>query len=116
MLPWHQYLLGFLLVFSGVMHFQKTAIYQKIVPPYIPNSKSTVLISGIIEMLLGFLLLNKESQIFAAIAIIIMLILFLPAHIYMLQNKKASLKFPKWLLILRIPIQFALMYWAYLYV
>lgn len=115
MLPWHQYLIGIIFVFAGMNHFRKPKLYERIIPPYIPAPGSAVIISGIIEMILGFMIMNKNTQVEAAWGIIILLILFLPAHIYMLQNEKAALKLPKWVLILRIPLQFALIYWAYLY-
>ena len=85
-------------------------------PPYIPAHKSMVLLSGIIEMILGFMILNPKTQVIAGWGIIVLMVLFLPVHIYMLQEKKASLRLPKWVLILRIPLQFLLMYWAYMYV
>jgi uncharacterized membrane protein len=34
----------------------------------------------------------------------------------MLNNKEASLKLPRWVLILRIPLQILMIYWAYLYI
>jgi uncharacterized membrane protein len=74
-----------------------------------------VLLSGIAEMILGFMIMNKNTQEAAAWGIIIMLLLFIPIHIYMLQNEKAAMKLPKWVLILRFPLQFVLIYWAYLY-
>lgn len=115
MLPWHQYLLGILLVLAGMNHFRTPKMYERIVPPYIPAAGTVVIFSGILEMVLGFMLMNKNTQTEAAWGIIIMLIMFIPAHIYMLQNKKASLKLPKWALILRLPLQLGLMYWAFLY-
>lgn len=115
MLPWHQYLLGIIFILAGVNHFRKPKLYEQIVPPYFPAASTIVMLTGIVEMILGFMLMNKNSQTEAGWGIIILLILFLPAHIYMLQNEKASLKIPKWALILRIPLQFVLMYWAYLY-
>lgn len=116
MLPWHQYLLGVLFVLAGANHFRTPKIYKRIIPPYIPVHDTIVLLSGIAEMIAGFMLLNPETQTIAAWSIIVMLILFIPVHIYMLQNKKAALKLPKWILIIRIPLQFGLMYWAYQYV
>lgn len=35
---------------------------------------------------------------------------YIPAHIFMLQDKKTSLKLPKWLLILHLPLQVGLIY------
>ena len=116
MLPWHQYIIGALFVLAGANHFRQPKIYERIMPPYIPAKPTMVMLSGIAEMILGFMILTPASQILAAWGIIIMLLLFLPVHIYMLQNEKASMKLPKWILILRIPLQFGLMFWAYQYV
>ncbi|WP_026451711.1 DoxX family protein [Aequorivita capsosiphonis] len=115
MLPWHQYLMGVIFVLAGMNHFRKPKMYERIMPPYIPAHNTMVLVSGIAEMILGFMLLNKNTQDIAAWAIIAMMLVFLPVHIYMLQNNKAAMKLPKWALILRIPLQFAIIYWAYLY-
>ena len=75
-----------------------------------------VLLTGIIEMVLGFMVLNLVTQSTAAWGIMGLLVLFLPVHIHMLQNEKAALKLPKWVLWLRLPLQFGLIYWAYQYV
>lgn len=116
MLPWHQYALGFIFIFAGFMHLQKSDIYLKILPPYLPSHKTVVLLSGILEMIFGMFILIPNYQKVGAWAWIVMLILFLPVHVYMLQNKKASLKLPTWFLVLRIPLQFLLIYWVYQYV
>ena len=115
MLPWHQYLLGLILLVSGVLHFMKPKIYEKIMPPYIPAHSTMILLSGILEMIFGLMLLNPQTQNIAAWLIIAMLIAFLPVHIHMLQHKEASMKLPKWLLVIRLLLQFGLMYWAFQY-
>lgn len=115
MLPWHQYLMGVLYILAGMNHFRRPKMYERIVPPYIPAHSTMVLLSGVAEMVLGFMILNKNTQEEAAWGIIAILFAFIPVHIYMLQNKDAALKLPKWLLILRLPIQLGLMYWAFLY-
>ena len=115
MLPWHQYLMGVVFVLAGMNHFRKPKMYERIMPPYIPAHNTMVLLSGIAEMILGFMIMNKNTQEIAAWGIIAMMIIFLPVHIYMLQNEKAAMKLPKWALILRIPLQFGIIYWAYLY-
>ncbi len=115
MLPWHQYLMGVLYILAGMNHFRKPKLYERIIPPYFPAKSTMVLLSGIAEMILGFMLLTKDTQQIAAWGIICMLAVFLTVHFYMLQNEEASMKLPKWALIGRIPLQFILMYWAYLY-
>lgn len=115
MFPWHQYLLAVLFVASGFNHFRKPKMYEKIIPSYIPWHSTMVLASGIAEMIFGFMLITIESQSMGAWGIITLLVLFIPVHIYMIQNKEAFKKLPSWLLIARLPLQFALIYWAYLY-
>lgn len=115
MLPWHQYLMAVLYILAGINHFRKPKLYERIMPPYIPAHKSMVILSGIAEMVLGLMLLIPENQHIAAWGIILMLTLFFTVHIYMLQEEKAAMKLPKWVLILRIPLQLALIFWAYQY-
>ncbi len=115
MLPWHQYLLGVFFVLAGMNHFRKPKMYERIIPPYIPAHSSVIMLSGVAEMVLGFMIMNKNTVETAAWLIIVLLLLFIPVHIYMLQNEKAAMKLPKWALIIRLPLQFALIYWAFLY-
>jgi len=116
MLPWHQYVFGLLFIIAGANHFRTPKIYERIIPPYLPSPKMLNILSGVAEMVFGFMLLNPETQNTAAWGIMALLVLFIPVHIYMLQEEKASLKMPKWALVLRIPLQFGLIYWAYQYV
>lgn len=115
-LVWHQYIFGIIFVAAGVTHFTKPKLYERIMPPYIPERKTMVLLTGILEMVLGFMILNVETQSNAAWGIIGLLIIFFSVHIHMLRNERASLKLPKWILWLRLLLQFALIYWAYQYV
>ena len=115
MLAWHQYLLGAILIVIGVFHLQRPKIFLKIMPPYLPYPKNLVLWSGIFEMIFGFMLMSLDTQRTASFSRISRRVLYLPVHIHMLKDEKASLGLPKWVLILRIPLQFAIMYWAYQY-
>lgn len=116
MIEWHQYFMGIVFVLAGLNHFRIPKFYQKIVPNYIPEKRMMVLISGILEIILGILLLIPNTQSLAAWGIILMMIAFLPVHIFMLQDKRESMKLPKWALIFRLILQFGIIYWAYLYV
>ncbi len=116
MFEWHQYILALIFIVGGFFHLKKPGLYKKITPPYIPQKDTVVLLTGIIEMILGFMLITKDTQTMAAWGIIVVLMLFLPVHFYMLQNKEASLKLPQWILLARLPLQFLLIYWAWMYV
>ncbi len=102
-------------IFAGVMHFVKPKAYVRIMPSIFKNKKRWVLLSGGAEILLGITLLYEPFKDYAIYGIIAMLIVFLWVHFYMLSSKKAGLGIPKWILILRIPLQGLLIWWAFYY-
>jgi len=103
-------------VVAGVMHFIKPKQYMRIMPRYIPNHKLMVYLSGIAEIVLGIALCIPALKNYAVYGIITMLLVFLLVHFYMLSGEKASAGVPKWILIIRILLQFGLMYWAWWYI
>jgi len=115
-LPWHQYIMGLVYVLAGINHFRNPRLYLKIIPPYFSNPKLINQLSGLAEILLGVGVCISQLSSIAAIGIIILLIAVFPANLHMYQNVKARLGLPKWLTLLRLPIQLILIYWAYLYI
>lgn len=113
--PWHLYLMAVMYVIAGIIHFIKPKMYMRIMPRYLPNHKLLVYMSGIAEIVLGIGLCFPMIKAWSIYGIIAMLIVFLLVHFYMLSGKKASAGIPKWILMLRIPLQFVLMYWAWSY-
>ncbi|GGZ48025.1 DoxX family protein [Mesonia mobilis] len=113
--PWHLYVMAFLYVLAGINHFLKPKIYLRIMPRYLPAHKFLVYLSGIFEIALGIGVCFSATKNISLYGIIAMLIVFLLVHFYMLSSTKAGAGLPKWLLVLRVPLQFVLMYWAYYY-
>ncbi len=113
--PWHLYLMALIYVLAGTFHFIKPKIYLRIMPRYLPAHRKLIFLSGAFEILLGIGLLFEETKNYAIYGIILMLLVFLLVHFYMLSSKKAGAGFPVWALILRIPLQFLLIYWAWYY-
>ncbi|WP_178984603.1 DoxX family protein [Winogradskyella helgolandensis] len=109
------YIMAGMYIFAGLMHFIKPKMYMRIMPKYIPNHKVMVYLSGVAEIVLGIGLCIPVLKAISIYGIIAMLAVFLLVHFYMLSGKKASAGIPKWLLILRLPLQFGLMYWAWIY-
>lgn len=114
-MEWHLILMAILYIAAGVNHFIKPKMYVRIMPPYFPNPKFWVLLSGVAEIVLGAALFIEQIRDFALYGIILMLILFFTVHIHMLRDERAASGLPKWLLVLRIPLQFGLIYWPYSY-
>lgn len=113
--PWHLYFMAAIYIGAGMMHFIKPEMYMRILPGYLPGHKFLVNFSGLAEIILGIALCFAPTKNLAVYCIIVMLTFFLPAHLHMLFDKRAAMGLPKWILICRIPLQFALMYWAYWY-
>ena len=113
--PWHYYLMAAFYIVAGIGHFVKPNWYLRVMPPFYPSHKALVILSGIVEILLGIGLFFPLVKNSALILIIAMLVLFLTVHVYMLTGKEAAAGIPMWILILRLPLQFLLMYWAYTY-
>ncbi len=84
-------------------------------PRYLPYHKILVLLSGLAEILLGLGLCYPHTKNISILGIILMLTVFLMVHFNMLKGEKEAAGLPKWILILRIPLQFLLMYWVYSY-
>ncbi|KQS41879.1 DoxX family protein [Pedobacter sp. Leaf194] len=107
-----------LYVLAGLNHFISTDVYYAIMPEWLPAHSLLIYLSGIIEIGLGVLLLFSGVRKLAAILLIVMLISFLPVHMYMIQ--KAPFMLGKILVTpiiawARLPLQALLIYWAFYY-
>jgi len=90
-----QTLFFFLIVFylfAGYNHFANPSFYLPIIPPYLAAwAKEINIVSGIAEILLALLLIPKATRSLAVKGIIIMLIAFIPAHVYFIQKGNFTL-------------------------
>ncbi|WP_273567680.1 DoxX family protein [Maribacter halichondriae] len=114
-MPWHLYLMAAMYIFAGTMHFIKPKAYLRIIPRYLPKHKLLVALSGLAEIILGIGLCFSVTKDLSIYGIIAMLAVFLLVHFYMLKGERESAGIPQWILTLRIPLQFGLIYWAYWY-
>ena len=102
-------------IVAGMGHFIKPQWYLRVMPPQYPSPGTLVLLTGILEIALGALLFLPALKNWGLYGIMGMLVLFLSVHTHMLKSKEAAAGIPRWILILRLPLQFVLMYWAYSY-
>jgi uncharacterized membrane protein len=114
-LTWHFILMAVMYIFAGLMHFVKPKAYIKIMPNYFNHKAFLVYASGVAEMFCGIALFYEPLKNYAIYGIVAMLIIFLTVHINMLKGKKEALGIPKIILILRLPLQFLLIWWAIYY-
>lgn len=103
-------------ILAGLNHFRQPDLYEKVTPPFIPYKKQVNEIIGFLTIIFGVYIFIPVYTEYALWSILFLLIVVFPSNIYMLVSKEAGLGIPKWILLLRIPIQFLLMYWAYQYI
>lgn len=109
------YLMALLYIAAGINHFVRPAMYRKIMPPWLPAHHTLVLLSGVAEIVLGVLLLFPATRVWAAWGIIALLLAVFPANIQMAVQYYRSGHPYLWLALLRLPLQFLLIWWAYVY-
>ena len=94
------------------MHFIKPAFFKHFIPNGFPKLTVNYIV-GVIEFGLGLGLLFPEAVSYSAYGIFILLILFLPIHVWDATKKRPAIG-SKIFAYIRIPLQFLLMYGAYL--
>jgi uncharacterized membrane protein len=111
----HCYLVALSFVGAGLLHFIKVEFFMSIMPDYFPWHRTLVWISGIAEMAGGVGMLIPSVRIWAVYGLIALLLAVFPANIDMAAKayRKKGLTAYTWLLLLRLPLQFVLIYWVW---
>jgi uncharacterized membrane protein len=94
---------------GGIAHFAATEVEMRIVPPYIPWPRAAVLTSGVAELLGAAGLLWRPTRRAAGWGLIALTLAVTPANVYMLQHPALFPLVPHWALVLRLPLQIALL-------
>jgi uncharacterized membrane protein len=104
-----------LYVTAGVGHFIVTRAYVHIMPDYMPAHREIVLLSGAAEIAGGIGLLLPQTRRAAAWGVVLLLIVVFPANLWMVQHPDRYPNVPLWVSWLRLPLQLALIAWAWQY-
>jgi uncharacterized membrane protein len=110
------YLMAAIYAAAGVYHFVKPGFYLKLMPTWLPWPGALVFWSGVAEILLALLLIPDSTRAVSAWLIIAMLVVFfftihIPQTIDFYQRQSRYLTIS----VIRLPIQFVLVWWAWLY-
>jgi len=109
------YLMAFLYIIAGASHFRVPGWYKSIMPRWLPWHSEIVFVSGLIELMLGVLLLIPATRVVAAWGVILLLIVVFPANIQMTMNYLRDKNPSTWITVIRLPLQILLLWWAYQY-
>jgi uncharacterized membrane protein len=107
--------MAILYVVAGINHFLRPEMYVAIMPRFMPESsyRPLVAVSGILEAVLGFMLIRPATRHIAAWGIVILLIVIFPANIQMTIDFSRRHNAYAWLTWLRLPLQALLIWWAF---
>ena len=94
---------------GGVAHFALTEVEMRIVPPSIPWPRAAVLVSGVFELMGAAGLVWRPTRRAAGWGLFALTLAVTPAHFYMLQQPELFPTVPYWVLVLRLPVQVALL-------
>ena len=111
-------LISLFYILAGINHFWHAGFYYELIPDYLPAHNFINIFSGIAEIVLGIGIFFKQTKFLSAVGIIILLILFLPAHIWFIQKGGCmgeSLCVPVWVAWVRLivfhPLLIAWAWW-----
>ena len=93
---------------GGICHFMFAPSFASIVPPSIPYSYAVVYVSGVLELLGAAGLIFRRTREMAGWGLVLLTIAVTPANIYMSQHPELFPAVPPLLLLLRLPLQIAL--------
>ena len=77
-------LIGFY-AFAGSYHFINAEFYSDLIPTYLPYPNFINYASGFFEILLAVGVAIPKTRLLAVKSIIVLLILFIPSHVYFIQ-------------------------------
>ena len=107
--------MGIIYILAGINHFVMPQFYMKIMPSYLPYPLSLIYLSGLVEIIAGILLTINKTRKVGAWLVIGLLIAVFPANIQMSIDQFHLLGLMFYLSLLRLPFQFLLIYWAYIF-
>lgn len=105
-------IMGFFMLFAGIMHFVNPQFFNDIVPPWLPPNESFwTYISGVAEIVIAIMLFRPSTRRIGAYWAAALFVAVYPANLYMTwdwRDRAASEQFVSYA---RLPFQF-LFIWA----
>ena len=100
-------------IMAGTNHFINQDWYVRIVPPILPFKTVIVYISGILEIILGTLLIFPKTRFIAGWGLILLLVAVYPANIYVALTNGEVMDTTPLIAWGRLPFQFVFIGLAY---
>lgn len=105
------YLMAAFMVYGGVNHFLKPAMYLPFIPDFLPADFINYG-SGLLEIILGIGLLIPKFRYKASFGVLVLMLIFLPLHIIDVFTDVPAIGSHDAALI-RLPVQLIFILWAW---
>jgi len=105
-------LLSALFCYAGVAHLVDPELFMRAMPPYLPEPRLLIAISGFFEIMGGLGVLTVLTRQAAGVGLIALLIVVFPANVQMALHPEKFAEIPPLVLWLRLPLQLLLIYWV----
>ena len=105
-------LLAALMIGGGIMHMLNHAMYIPFVPQFLPFKVFIVYVSGVVEILLGIMLLSKKFAIPGAWGIFLLMLIFLPIHVVDAFSDSPAIGSHR-VAVIRLVLQFVILLWVW---
>lgn len=102
---------GIFMIFGGILHFAIPDFYNAFIPDTLPKLAVNIA-GGIVELGLGIGLFIAKYKQKAALGILVLMLLFLPLHIWDVFRESPAIGSHAAALV-RLPLQFVLIGWAW---
>ena len=105
-------LLALFMIYAGSQHFIKPEFFNAFVPDFLIYKTTVIYVSGLVEILLGIMLIITKYASKAALGIFVLMLLFLPIHIWDVFSTTPAIGSHEAAMV-RLPIQLVLITLAY---
>ena len=102
---------GILMIVCGVLHFIKPEKYFPFIPHFLPKEIINYLV-GVLEIVLGVGTCIPRFCSLATLGILLLMIVFLPLHVMDVFKEHPAIG-NQAVAIIRLPVQFVLIMWAW---
>jgi len=106
-------ILGAVFVGAGAFHFLRPAMYEAIMPDYLPAHRELVYASGVAEAAGGAAVLADRTAVAGGWLLVATLLAVFPANVHMALNPDRYAGIPEPLLLARLPLQALVIAWVY---
>lgn len=104
--PW---LLAGLLAITGTLHLTRPEPFDALIPPFLPHPRMWTYGSGLAELAVAAAVALPRSRRLGGLAAAALFVAVFPGNVYMAFQPGGV---PRWLALLRLPLQLPLVLWA----